>query len=44
VCGLVQRAGNMMRVLRDTLVTPDDGGNLEAEVMRWAIEEYYNAA
>jgi hypothetical protein len=44
VCGLVQRAGNMMRVLRDSLVTPDDGGNLEAEVMRWAIEEYYNAA
>jgi len=44
VCGLVQRAGNMMRVLRDSCVTPDDGGNLEAEVMRWAIEEYYNAA
>ena len=37
---VLQQTGGLLRPLRDAGTVPDETGVLEAEVMRWAAEEY----
>jgi hypothetical protein len=42
--GVLHRAGDLMRALRQSGAVVDDRGVLESEVMRWAAEEFCAAA